>query len=151
MEPKGVTPLEKVMELWAVDSIVEETEIGRELLKIPTLHSKYLRILSAHNLLAKKYTSDYQKLKTIKWEYYKGDLNNPDDLKKYNLEPNLKRINRPDISMYLDSDNSLNDLLLKKAMHEEVASYCNSIIKELNNRTWELKSYIDWEKFIKDH
>jgi len=25
---------------------------------------------------------------------------------------------------------------------------CQSILKELNNRAWELKSFIDWEKFI---
>jgi hypothetical protein len=33
-------------------------------------------------------------------------------------------------------------------MHEEVVEVCNAILKELNNRTWELRSFIDWEKFI---
>jgi hypothetical protein len=35
-----------------------------------------------------------------------------------------------------------------KIMHDEIVDVCQSILKELNNRAWELKSFIDWEKFI---
>jgi len=33
-------------------------------------------------------------------------------------------------------------------LHNEIVEVCQAIIKELNNRTWELRSFIDWEKFI---
>jgi hypothetical protein len=33
-------------------------------------------------------------------------------------------------------------------MHEEVVDVCNAILKELNSRTFQLRSFIDWEKFI---
>ena len=42
----------------------------------------------------------------------------------------------------------INKYLASKMMHEEVVDVCNAILKELNNRTWELRSFIDWEKFI---
>lgn len=139
--------IDSLMEEWSKDAQVDETEPGRELIKISSLHAKYLRILSHHNLICKKLIGDYNKLKKIKWEYYSGDLNNPEDLATYNLEPWTKRTIRADIPQYLDSDIELNNLLLKKVIHEEIVSACSSIMKELNNRTWQMKSFIDWEKF----
>lgn len=136
-----------LMEEWLKDTVIDETEPGRELLKISGLHSKYLRIMTHHNLIAKKILGDYHKMRKIKWEYYNGDLNNPEDLEKYNLDPNPKKILRADIPTYLDSDTQLNDVLLKKVMHEEIVEFCKAVIKELNSRTWQLKSFIDWERF----
>lgn len=139
--------IDALTEEWSKDSQVDETEPGRELAKISSLHSKYLRILTHHNLICKKLIGDYSKLKKIKWEYYNGDLNNPDDLKEYGFEPMMKKPLRQDIPMYIDSDTDLNNILLKKVVHEEIVSFCSSVMKELNNRTWQLKSFIDWEKF----
>jgi hypothetical protein len=35
-----------------------------------------------------------------------------------------------------------------KAYHDEIVELCTSILKELNSRTYQLRSLIDWEKFI---
>lgn len=139
--------IDALMEEWSKDSAIDETEPGRELLRVPTLHSKYLRIMTHHNLMVKKIMGEYHRLRKVKWEYYNGDLNNPEDLQKYNFEPNPKKILRADIPTYLDSDTELNDILLKKLLHEEIVNYCGSVLKEINNRTWQLRTYIDWEKF----
>lgn len=139
--------IDDLMEEWSKDSKIDETEPGRELIKTSSLHSKYLRILTHHNLICKKLMSDYQKLKKLKWEYYSGDLNNPEDLEQYNFEPMVKKVLRQDIPMYIDSDNDLNNILLKKTAHQEIVDFCGSVLKELNNRTWQLKSFIDWERF----
>lgn len=136
-----------VMEEWSKDSVIDETEPGRELIKISKLHSKYLMIMSHHNLLVKKYTVEYNRLKKLRWEYYSGDLNNPEDLETLGLEPWLKKTLRQDIPMYIDSDQLLNNTLLKRTVHQEIVDVCQSILKELQNRTWQLKSFIDWEKF----
>lgn len=139
--------IDDLMEEWSKDSKIDETEPGRELVKTSTLHSKYLRIMTHHNLICKKLMGDYNKLKKIKWEYYSGDLNNPEDLEKYNLEPMMKKVLRQDIPTYIDSDTDLNNILLKKMLHQEVVDFCGSVLKELNNRTWQLRSFIEWEKF----
>jgi lysyl-tRNA synthetase class II len=142
-----VKNIEDLMEMWSVDCQLDETEPGRELLKIPSLHAKYLRILSHHNLLLKQTLTSYNKLKKMKWEYYSGDLNNPEDLEKYNLEPWVKKTLRQDIPMYLDADQELNNLLLKKLFHQEIVDFCTGALKELHSRTFQLKSFIEWERF----
>lgn len=141
------TSIDDLMDMWSNDSVIDETEPARALVKTPTLHSKYLRIMSHHNLIVKKLMSDYNELRRMKWEYYTGDLNNPEDLEKYNLEPMTKKVLRADIPFYIESDRELNAILLKKVMHEEIVEFCKAILKELNNRTWQIKSFIDWEKY----
>jgi len=144
---KAPVDIDSLMEEWSKDSKVDETEPGRELAKISSLHAKYLRILTHHNLICKKLQNEYLRLKKIKWEYYSGDLNNPEDLETYNLPPLMKKILRQDIPIYLDSDNELNTLLLKKSLHQEIVDFCGSVLKELNNRTFQMNNLIKWEMF----
>lgn len=141
--------IDDLTEMWCQDCKIDETEPSREIARIPILHAKYLRIFTHHDLVVKKLNSDYVKMKRIKWDWYSGDLNNPDDLKEHNLEPWVKKILRQDIPMYIDSDNDLNTILLKKIVHQEIVDFCQSVLKELNSRTWQLKSFIDWERYIR--
>lgn len=140
--------IDDLMDMWTKDSPVDITEPSRELERIPSLHSKYLKIMTHHNLVVKKLMSEYQTRKKIKWEYYNGDLNNPEDLATHNLEPMRKKVLRADISIYLDSDKELNAILLKKVLNEEIVEFCKAVLKELNNRTFQVRSIIDWEKFV---
>jgi hypothetical protein len=48
----------------------------------------------------------------------------------------------------LEADEDLNRYLAQKMLHEEIVEVCNSILKELNSRTYQLRSFIDYEKFI---
>jgi Recombination, repair and ssDNA binding protein UvsY len=144
---KPPVDINKLAEMWIEDVEIDETEPGRELIKIPKLHAKYLRILTHHSLTVKKLSSDYNTRRRIKWEYYNGDLNNPNDLEHYKLPPMEKKILRADINTYLDSDQELNDILLKKVYHEEIVDFCKSVVRELNNRTYQLRASIEWAKF----
>jgi hypothetical protein len=146
---KPPVTLDTLSEMWSKDSVIDLTEPARELAKIPSLHSKYLQILSYHNLLIKKITSEYNKKKSIKFQYYNGDLNDPDELSKHGFsEPQRKKILKQDIQIYLDGDDDLINLLLKKSLHQEIVDYCNSIIKEINNRTYQVNNIIKWEIFV---
>lgn len=144
---KPPVSIESLHEEWAKDAVIDETEPARTLAKTSSLHAKYLQILTHHNLIIKKLMSDYAKLKRLKWEYYNGDLNNPEDLQQYGFEPITKKILRPEIPMYLDADEQLNTILIKKTVHQEIVDACTSILKEINNRTWQLKAMMDWERF----
>src|SRR5210317_1700902 len=113
--------LEELLEMWRKDSDIDRTEPGKELTNIPKLHSKYINILSRHRLLAKETEFKLNKIRRLKWEYYTGKLDDDDDINKQKAALTL---------------------------HNEIVEVCQAIIKELNNRTWELRSFIDWEKFI---
>jgi hypothetical protein len=143
-----IQTLDELHDEWEQDSEVDKTEIGDELLKIPRLHSKYLRVLSYHTAQSKELSISFIKAKKIRYEYYQGDLNNPDDLAKYGFEPMVKRILKSDIPLYIESDPTLLSISRKKNVHDEIVSATTAILKELNSRTFQLRTFVDYEKFI---
>ena len=132
--------------MWTVDSNIDRTEPGKELINIPKLHSKYLNILSRHRMLSKQSEFKYNKIRRLKWEYYTGKLDN-DQLKEYGWEPFPYTL-KSDITTYMESDDDINKHLVKKIMHDEIVELCQSILKELNSRTFQLRDFIAWERFI---
>jgi Recombination, repair and ssDNA binding protein UvsY len=138
--------LEQILKLWEKDSDVDQTEPGKELLKIPKLHNQYLSILTKHKIASKKAHFDYLRMRKVKIEYYSGRMDQ-EDLQKYGWEP-FAFVLKSDINAYLEGDMDLIKLLEKKVYHEEAVSVLESIMSELKQRTWQLRDFISWEKFI---
>ena len=138
--------LEQVLKNWERDSVIDQTEPGKELIRIPTLHSKYLGILIKHKIAAKKAHFDYLRMRKIKWEYYTGKMSQ-EELAEYGWEP-FQFTLKSDITTYLEADADLIKLLEKKVYHEETVSVIESIMGELKSRTFQLKDFIQWERFI---
>lgn len=138
--------INELLEMWKKDSNINKADIPGELLKISKLHGKYLHVLSTHKLYLKDVELKYNKMKKDMYEYYTGKMDR-ETLKKYNLEP-FQFLLKSDITLYLEADERLQVLMAKKEIHQEIISICNFIIKELNSRTFQLKSYIDYQKFI---
>jgi hypothetical protein len=141
-----MSKIDDLLAEWAKDSVIDRTEPGKALLDIPKLHSKYLNILSNHRLLIRDAEFKYNRMKKIKWEYYTGKLDD-DQLAKYGWEP-FPFVLKSDITTYLDADEDLSKYLAQRRMHEEIVEVCMSIMKELGARTFQLKDFISWEKFI---
>lgn len=138
--------LEELLQMWEKDSVVDKTEPGNAIIDIPKLHSKYLNILSHYRLLIHDVEFKYNRMKKIKWEYYTGKLDD-DELKKRGWEP-FPYVLKSDITTYLESDEDLNKYLAQKKMYQEVVEACQSIMKELHSRTFQIKALIEWERFI---
>lgn len=138
--------LENILEMWNKDAVIDQTEPGKELIRIPILHSKYLNILTQHKIASKKAHFDYLRMKQIKWEYFTGKMSK-NQLENYGWEP-FQFTLKSDITTYIDADVDLIKLLEKKAYHEETVSTIESIMNELKQRTWQLRDFISWEKFI---
>ena len=141
-----MSKLDEVLQMWASDSVIDRTEPGKALIDIPKLHSKYLNILSSHRLLAKEAEFQYNKWRKLKWEYYTGRLDE-DELKSRGWEVFAFTL-KSEINTYLEADEDVNKYLARKLLHEEIVEVCQAIIKELNARTFQLRDYISWEKFI---
>lgn len=138
--------LEQVLKLWESDVVIDQTEPSKELLKIPMYHSKYLAILTKHRIASKKAHFDYLRMRKVKWEYFTGKMSQ-EELEEYGWEP-FQFALKSDITTYLEADKDLIKLLEKKVYHEEVVSVLESIMNELKQRTWQLRDFISWEKFI---
>jgi DNA-directed RNA polymerase subunit L len=55
---------------------------------------------------------------------------------------------KAEVNNYIEADDDINKRMAIKTMHEEIVDVCGSILKELNSRTFQLRDFIAWERFI---
>lgn len=139
--------LSEIQQDWIADSKINELELGREAIKVPTLHSKYLTVLSNTKLQLRKAESDYYKMRQLKFRYYRGELTQKEleDNDWIQWQGNKPLKNEMDEFMQCDED--LNNLLDKAEYFKTVIYTLEQILRSINSRTWDIKSAIEWNKF----
>lgn len=142
-------PLEKLIEDWATESQIDVIQPGNETIRFAVLHSKYVTQITAHSISLKFKKFDFEEMKKLKIEYYSGRLNGTDELKKRGWATFPALVNKPDMVNYLAADKDL--VLLQRNMipNEEAIVFCTAICKELTSRTFQLREFMAWEKFIR--
>jgi hypothetical protein len=138
--------LDDILKSWQVDNVIDPTDVGNASLQQAKLHSKYLRFLSEERLVLKKLRAEYKQLQKLKYEYYTGSISQ-EDLKNNGWDPNLLKILRTDVTMYIDADADVVKHTLKVGAQEEKVDALDSILKNINNRGFQIKNYIDFIKF----
>ena len=141
------TTIEGLMDEWSRDSIIEEMMAGKKSLEISVLHNKYCTFLINHNLISRKLGFDIQDLKAKKFLYYQNKLDDG-ELKELGWPRYYNTLMKADIPPVMDSDKDIINMNLKKIMHEEIVEMCRLILKELNNRTFQIKNYLDQERLM---
>lgn len=131
---------------WAKDGEIDQTNVSAEAVNIPKLHNKYYRWYVEQGLKLRKMKAEYKILVKLKTEWYKGDMDD-EELKQHGWKPQPLKILRAEIPNYIDSDPDVIKKSLVIGAQEELVSYLESIVKQINNRNYLLKTIVDWEKF----
>jgi len=142
---KPPVTIDILMKEWSSDSIIDATSMEKEVLKISHLHGKYLNVMSYHRHLLRKLDTEYKSMKGIREEYFSGHLTQ-EECDKYGWEYMQHVHSNPKIARLLETDPELTKILLKKIAHEEIVSYCESVLKSLNNRTWDLGNFVKYQQ-----
>lgn len=129
------------------DTLVDQTALDTESLKIPQLHSKYLNFLTDERLVLSQYESELSIFERIWWEYYTGKMSR-EELLVRKLEPFTLKILRQDIPLYLNADPNIIKARQKCFYQREKISLLEEIVKELNNRHWKIRNAIEWRRFV---
>jgi len=139
--------IDQIFALWNEDSEINVLDVGQEALNIPKLHNKYIQIYTKEKLLLLKLEKEYAKLHKNLYEYYSGTL---DDITRKELElvPNPRIVLKSDIPMYMESDDKIIDISLRIGVQKEKLQLLDSILRNIGNRGFQIKSYIDYQKFI---
>ena len=139
--------IDDVVEMWQKDCKIDETELSLESLNVPSLHAKYLKIYSNEKLKLRSLNLKKKDLKVRLSDYYKGDLNNPEDLKEIGREPWPKKVLKQDLYDYVEGDVDMIALNTKIVYQEEFVDVLTEIIKSINGRGYVIKNSIDFLKF----
>ena len=131
--------------MWEKDSQIDPDNLHTESLKVPSLHAKYHEMFNNFLLLRKKAEQQRKNIRHERYEYYSGKA----DPEVYIENPFGKKIRDKDtMTKYLDADDKLKQISLKIDYYETLLNYCESILKQISNRTYQIKNAIEWQKFI---
>jgi hypothetical protein len=138
--------IEQIVNEWNKDCKIDETELGSESAKIPQVHNKYLKIYMGERIALFKLKSETKKVKRTLLEYYLGELDQ-EELDQLGRQQFYKKLLKNEVDVYIESDDMMIEANLRLGMQDEKVAYLDSIIKNINNRGFQLKTAVDWARF----
>ena len=136
--------LDTIQKMWERDAKIDPDNLHTESLNIPILHSKYYEIYNNIYLLRKKAEQQRKNIRHERYEYFSGK-SDPD---VYIENPFPKKIrDKETMQKYLDADEKLAGVSLKIDYYETMLSYLEEILKQITNRTYQIKNSIEFMRF----
>jgi|TARA_X000001036_G_scaffold438588_1_gene486851 hypothetical protein len=136
--------LDTIQKMWERDAKIDPDNLHTESLNIPILHSKYYEIYNNIYLLRKKAEQQRKNIRHERYEYFSGK-SDPD---VYIENPFPKKIrDKETMQKYLDADEKLSGVSLKIDYYETMLSYLEEILKQITNRTYQIKNSIEFMRF----
>ena len=136
--------LDKIQSMWQEDCKIDIDNMHEESIKVPQLHSKYHEILNNLILLRTKAQKIQKSVRHERYEYYSGKA----DPEVYEKEPFPKKVrDKVALIRYMDADDRVSDANLKVEYYDVMINYTESILKQISNRTYQIKNSIEWHKF----
>ena len=123
---------------------IDIDNLHTESLNIPMLHAKYFDLYNNIVLLKKKAEQQKKNIRHERYEYFSGKA----DPEVYIENPFPKKIrDKETMQKYLDADNKLSNVSLKVEYYDTMLNYLESILKVIQNRTYQIKNAIEFIRF----
>ena len=136
--------LETIQKMWSEDAKIDPDNLHTESLNIPILHAKYFDLYNNLVLLKKKAEQQRKNIRHERYEYFSGK-SDPD---VYIDNPFPKKIrDKATLEKYLDADEKLSGVSLKIDYYETMLQYLENILKQITNRTYQIKNAIEFMRF----
>ena len=136
--------IEKIQNMWAEDAKIDPDNLHDESLKIPQLHAKYYTIYNTISLLRERAKESYNKIRLERYNFYTGKAT----AEVYAEEPFPYKVREKDaIQRHLEADDRLNKIDMKIKYYDRTLKFLEEIIRNVSNRTYQIKNSIEWHKF----
>ena len=135
--------LETIQSMWEKDSQIDIIKLHEEAAKIPSLHAKYWDVDNSLKLLKEKAQIQESKIKLDRHNYYSGK--SPTEV--YQAEPFPYKVREKEaMKRYMDADERVQTIVLKIKYYDVMLTYLEDIVRQINNRSYQLKNIIDWQQ-----
>lgn len=132
---------------WKTDSLMHITNLDVITVSVPTLHAKYISLLSKVKMDTLKIEREFLKLRRLRTAYYNGSLDRA-TLITYDWEQYQEK--KPLISQLdalLQSDEYLMDTRMKIEELTIAKEFLESVMKSIHSRTYDVKNCLEWLKY----
>lgn len=141
--------LDQVLELWATDSQIPRNNLDEVSRQTPSLHAKYLTLLSHTKLKLKQAEMKQKTLLKQKWLWYNGKMSQQEIEKLgWDLDPlDGLKIMKGEMDHYYDSDKEIQESELKIQYYKTMIDTLSEIVNNLNWRHQTIGNMIRWKVF----
>ena len=140
--------IEQIQQMWETDAEIDDNYLGEQSTATPKLHAKYVKLLVQAKLKLTKVQSDYNLMRKAKFRYYRGEMSR-DELTDlgWNQWQGVKPL-KNEMDEFLTGDDDLNTLKVKIDYLETMIYLLESILGQIKARDWQIKSGIEWKRFL---
>lgn len=135
--------LQELQKEWEKDSAIDYTQMEIETLAVSRLHSKYLNYLSTYKVALRKLLDKKNHLSVQLFDYYEGKS----DGMSLERAPFQLVLTKSGAEKRVEVDELMLPINSKIIEVEEIIFYLKEVIQSINQRTWQLKNYIEYMKW----
>jgi len=141
--------LDDILSEWDIDTVIDETNLSKESLSTPKLHSKYLRYYAIEKVSLSLLEEEFRLIFKDKYDYFAGRKNTDSEfLKSKNLLPFQMTLLKEDLKNYVMCDEEIQKIMKRKALQTEKVNVLDQILKSLAYRNNTIKNSIDYQKLM---
>lgn len=140
--------LDEILDMWEVDSKIDDNHLGEASTITAKLHSKYLRLLIDAKLKKTKLDIEYSALRKTKIRYFRGELTRQ-ELEELGWEQ--WQYNKPlkaEMDEFLKGDEHLSKILVRQDYIDTMVYALESIMGQIKQRDFQLSNGIKWKAFL---
>ena len=133
--------LENIMEIWEVDSHIDDQDLDGESLKIPNIHAKYLEMYTKEKRALREMKTHWKLLFQQRWEVV---------ISKNGKTPGANiRISKTELEKYyVAAEEILQNAEKVMNEQEDKVDYLKSVLSVIENRSFHINNAISWRKFV---
>tara|TARA_Y100000385_G_C13026744_1_gene608758 strand:- start:294 stop:770 length:477 start_codon:yes stop_codon:yes gene_type:complete len=143
----------KIREEWQQDTQIDfqfknkeySEDLARLALEIPFQHNKYLNYYTDLSQVKTSLEFEVRRMVKEKREYYGGEA----EAKVYAEKPFGASIKTAEkMKVYMEADNEIINIEAKVKFIDQMLYFLEQVMRQISNRGFQIKSAIEWEKFI---
>lgn len=143
----------KIREEWQYDTQIDfqfknkeySEDLARLALEIPFQHNKYLNYYTDLSQIKTSLEFEVRRMVKEKREYYGGEA----EAKVYAEKPFGASIKTAEkMKVYMEADNEIINIEAKVKFIDQMLYFLEQVMRQISNRGFQIKSAIEWEKFI---
>ena len=142
--------LDKILEMWKDDVVIDDVCLDEETIKSSKLHAKYLELFSMAKLQLKRKEIEHESMKKDKWLYYNGKMTQQDmDKRNWKYDPfdGMTKPLKSDMDMYYSTDEDLTRIKAQIDYQKTIIETLEEIMGNIRWRHNAIKNILDFKKF----
>lgn len=141
--------IDDIMKQWQADCVIDRNNLDEVSRQTPSLHAKYLQLLSEAKLRLKREEMKQKILLKDKWLYYNGKMTQEQiEAKGWDYDPlDGLKIMKGEMNYYYDSDKEIQESELKVQYYKTCIDTLTDIVDSLKWRHQTIGNMIRWRVF----